>query len=348
MKKHILFISFNLAVTLFLGCEKDKTTTNYDWIPTSNKSLLLDSSMLEGNTRAYFYTIDNSNGYLSIYNKMISPPKYSLYRISDKGRDFEKINYPVGRLIKDLSFINSFSVYLLLEDTTAQPDIDSELYYSEDGGISWTEKNNHINNNIKSTFAQIHFSSIDSGIAISGTSKDLFYTTDGGENWIKNENRLFLNDKYIRNFTTIHNEPNICFLTLGDSLIYSIDGGFIWQIHSYIGDRGYYLISFINKNVGYIANEYDIYKINNIGSDVTKVYTSERSINQIEAINDHEIYFSANYSMFKTSDNFHSVKIMNIKDPYPNEDGDRIIINFTLLLGNGLLVDTKGTIYCRN
>lgn len=347
MKKQCLFLSFILATMIFVGCEKNEITPNYDWIPTSNKSLLLDSSVLEGNTRAYFYAIDNSNGYLSGYNRMISPPNYSLYKISDQGQNFEEINYPGGRLIKYLSFINSSSGYLLIEDTTAQTGIDSKLFYTEDGGISWTEKNV----NIRNTFTQIHFTSIDSGIAISerytGVSKDIFYTTDGGENWIKNENRLFSNEEWIGNFNTLHNDPKICFLTLGDSLIYSIDGGFKWQIHSYIGDH-IYSISFINKNVGYLASQYDIYKINSIGGELSKIYTSEDWINQIEAINDSEIYYSANYSMFWTNDSFRSVKIMSIKDPYPNEKGDRIIINFNLFLGNGLLVDTKGTIYCKN
>lgn len=342
-----IIASLILTTTIVLSCEKNEITPNYDWMPTSNRALLLDSNIMDGNTRASFYTIDNSNGFLSIYNQMISFPKYSLYKISDQGHNFEEINYPIGRLIKDLSFINSFSFYLLLEDSTAPTSIYSKLYYSDDGGISWTEKdNNTINNNIEYPLEQIHFSSIDSGIAI--WDKCLFYTTDGGENWIKNENRLFSNNKDIRNFTTIHNDPNICFLTLGDSIFYSTDGGFIWQSHSYLGDCCYYSISFINKNLGYIANEYNIYKINKIGSELTNVYTSEDRISQIQAINDSDIYFCANYTMYMTNDDFHSVRIMSIKDPYPNEKGDRIIINFDLFLGNGLLVDTKGTIYCKN
>lgn len=348
MRMHVLFISPVLLATLFMSCEKDNTIANFDWIPTNNKSLLLDSTMLEGNTRAFFYTDDDSNGYLSVYNQAIRSPRYSLYRISDQGRKFEEINYPMGKLVKDMSVINEHSAYLLLADTIEPTGSYTMLYYSENWGISWTQKNNIIINNIEYFLSQIHFSSIDTGIAISETSKTLFYTTDGGENWKINENKLFSNYITIRNFTSLHNEPNSCFLTLRDSLFYSTNGGLQWQFHSNLGDCCYYSISFINKNVGFIADEYNIYKINNIGNVVTKVYTTDRQINQIEAISESEIYFCVNNSMFITRDGFHSVQRMNIQDPYPNEKGDRIIVNFTLFLGNGLLVDTKGTIYCRN
>jgi hypothetical protein len=339
MKKPCLFLSFILVATIFLSCKKNAITPNYDWIPTNNKSILLDSNVSELNTRSNLCVIDRSNGFLSVFNYMVTPQKYRFLRLFNGGQNFEEISYPTGNQIRDLSFINNHNGYILTTDVS----LSEILLYTEDGGESWTKKNTISENPIR----YIHFSSIDSGIAISERGMEVFYTTDGGNNWLKNKNKVFSNYKTIRNFSFIHNEPNICFLTLGDSLAYSIDGGYNWQFHSYVGS-GIYYTSFINLNTGYIASLNNIYKITNIGGALTKVYTSEDMIDRIEAINDSEVYFTRFYKIYRTVDNFRSVNIMSIEDPYPNEKGDRFIIDFTLFLGNGILIDSKGTIYRRN
>ena len=350
-----------ILVILLSNCEKEIRENHTDWINTEYKFLILDSNIVEYNTRAKFYRLNDSVLFLSGYNGTQNDCFYKLMFIGDnlKIRNMKPMIYGTPIDIKDMSFPNNTIGYLLMNNIEAGIDIDSKLFQTFDGGASWSEKSIDFRN----TFSRIHFITPDSGIAISehyiGQSYDIYSTADGGNTWQKIINEYFVDGRSLSDFYFIPQKPRICFLSTYSQLYYSTNGGFNWKFHSTL-DADITSMSFLNENVGFIANSRaisvgslinngnSIYKINQIGGSYKKVYTGDWDILKVEALNENEIYINKWYSMYYTTDGFKTVKLMTIQDPLPNVPGDKLVVDFTIFSHLGILTDIKGTLYLRN
>jgi len=350
-----------ILALLLSNCEKEKPDILTDWVTTDYKFLILDSNKVEYNTRAKFYRLNDSILFLCGYNVWTNNDCfYKLMFIGDnlKITNMKSMISGTPTDIKDISFPNNEIGYLLMNDRVAGTGIDSKLYKTFDGGESWNEKTI----NLQNTFRWIHFITPDSGIAISenyvGTSHEIFSTTDGGDNWQKIINEYFVNDCYLSDFYFIPLNPRICFISTLGKLYYSTNGGFNWKFHS-THDADIISMSFVNEIVGFIINSNavtvgsicnspnSIYKIDKIGGSYKKVYSGDRDLLKIEALNENEIYFNEWYTMYHTSDGFNRVEMMTIQDPLPDIAGDRLVVDFTIFSQLGILTDIKGTLYLR-
>ncbi len=358
MKSSILLLTI-VFVILFSNCEKETTYNHLDWKYTEYKFLILDSNIVEYNTRAQFIRVNDSILLFYGYNK--SYQKDCFYKLMLNNDDLKIKNLkPVldgnPTDIKDVSFANSSTGFLLMRDTKDNTGLSSKMLKTLDGGESWNILN------FQNTFSYIHFITPDSGIAIStnsfGWNSAIYSSTDGGNNWQKIIND-FDDNHTIQNFYFIPNKPRICFATSG-RLLYSTNGGFTWQLHNDI-KADITAMSFLNENEGFIFNysvlagspcnnTNTIYKIDQIGGPYRKMYEAGDMISKIEALNENEVYFSQSLSsiVFCTYDGFKTVKRTTIQDPVLNVGGDRIVTDFTIYSRLGVLADLKGTLYLKN
>lgn len=363
--KYSHILSTILFVVLFSNCEKQPKDSPIDWKYTEYKFLILDSNIVEYNTKAKFIRVSDSILLFYGFNQL-KQNNGCLYKLI-----FSKSNFSIRSLvpmvygtpsdIKDISFPDNSTGLLLINDREANTGIDSKLFQTSDGGQLWNEKIIDFRN----TFSRIHFITPDSGIAISenysGISHDIYTTTDGGNHWQKIVNEFFTGGRTLSDFYFIPKTPRTCFISSPSQLFYSTNGGFNWRLHStHKGDIA--SMSFLNENVGFIANSNittvgsplnsanSIYKIDKIGGEYIKMYKADDLILKIEAINENEVYFSQFLSgtFFCTYDGFKTVLRTSIQDPAPNERGDRIITEFTMSSRLAILCDIKGTLYIKN
>jgi len=363
MKYSILLLTI-FFVVLFSDCEKGTIDINSDWKYTEYKYLIMDSNIFEMNTRAKFVRVSDSILLFYGYNQWTqSDCFYKLMFDNDNVniKNLKPLIYGTPSDVKDISFPNNSTGFLLINDREANTGIDSKLFQSSDGGEIWNEKIL----NFRNTFRWIHFITPDSGIAISenyiGISHDIYTTSDGGNNWQKIINEYFIEDHALSDFYFIPKNPKICFVSSFGQLFYSTNGGFNWRLHS-THEADIVSMSFLNENVGFIANSNvtqvgstcnsanTIYKIDQIGGSYMKMYSGDNDMRKIEAINENEVYFSQWFlsTVFCTSDGFRTVKRTTIQDPLPNVAGDRLVVDFTLFSRLGILSDVKGTLYLKN
>lgn len=327
-----------------VSCEKDKIEKPPEWKTTNYISLFLDEDVIDLGNRAKLFVLNDSSFYLygiSSYNH-----QYRLFKVMNMGKDIKDMSSVINSYVKDIYFVNDKIGYLLENDTRMNTGDNSRLLYTDDGGDTWTEK--FINGN--NTFQSIHFINPDSGIALNeyyNFSYDLYYTIDGGNNWQKDTSEFFSEGNSLRNFYFIQKNPRICFLSSNGKLLYSTNGGFTWKLHSYL-NMNVYSIYFLNENEGFVSDERKIYKIDRIGGNYKEIFAFNGNIIKIEAINESEIYFLSFVELYKTTNNFKSSQRIDMQDPHPNQDGDRLVVDFTTNLKRYMAVDTKGTLYMAN
>jgi hypothetical protein len=359
--KNFNIITQIIIVILLSACEREKPEGPPDWKSTEYKFLILDSNQIEFDTRCDFYLVNDSTAFLSGNNRWTG--RDCFYKLTNIGNDLKIMDmrsvidgYPYE--IKDISFANQNTGYLLMNDRVAATGVDSKLYKTFDGGESWNE----ISTNVRNLFRRIHFISADSGIALSenyiDSCHEIYTTTDGGNNWQKIINEYFTGaDAYLSDFYFIPQKPRICFLSIGRKLYYSMNGGFNWNLHS-THNLDIVSMSFLDENTGFVANfstfpetsttPNSIYKINKIGGDYIRVYSGDDNIFKIQAKNEYEVYFCKWFKLFCTYDGFNTVNKMTIQNPSTIYKGNRNIIEFTIFTPPGILIDTKGTLYLRN
>jgi len=327
-----------LMLSIISSCKKEEAETQFDWIPTEHKYLFFDSSIVEWNTRAYFNVINDSS--LFLYGSCPLNSSF-FFKIQNNGKEVINLSSSINGSINDISFINNEIGYSLIYETqnTDHPG----FYTTTDGGVSWNKRISDIRD-----FLDIHFSSQDSGIALSSNRKFIYCTTNGGVDWTKNKSISFTDSRFLYGLFSLTDDAKTCFLSCNDSLLYSNDGGFIWKLHS-IPEIDIFSIYFLNVNVGYITNGKKIYKINQIGGKYKEVYEAENVISKIEAKNESEILFMliGFHDLYSTTDGFITVNKSTVQAPNTDKYGDRIFVDFTLT-SKGLLVDTKGTLYKPN
>lgn len=361
MKNSTLLLFITLLI-LISGCEKEKPD-NVDWKVTNNRFLILDSNIVEYNTRAKLVRVNDSELLFYGYNNHYQRSCFYKLMLNNDNLSIKNMKPMIDGNptdIKDVSFPTSSIGFLLMVDSKAQDQYGyvTELFKTLNGGESWN------NINFQNAISYVHFITPDSGILISanswGSNSEIYSSTDGGSNWQMIANDNFNANSSIDKFYFIPNKPRICFILTADKLFYSTNGGFTWQLHSNIR-ADITSLSFLNENEGFIFNysvlagspcnnTNTIYKVDRIGGLYREMYRADAMILKIEALSENEVYFSQFLSstVFCTYDGFQTVKRTTIQDPVNNVAGDRLVTDFTLYQRFGVLTDMKGTLYLKN
>lgn len=361
MKKSTLLLLVTLLI-FFSRCEKEKFD-NIDWKATNNRFLILDSNNVDYNTRANLVRVNDSEllfyGYNNSYKRSCF---YKLFLNNDylSLKDMKPMIDGNPADIKGVSFPTSSIGFLLMIDSEVQNQSGyvTKLFKTLDGGESWNILN------IQDAISYVHFITPDSGIVITadswGCNYSIHSSTDGGSNWQMIANDKFNYSNQINMFYFIPNKPRICFALTRDKMFYSTNGGFTWQLHTYIR-ADITSLSFLNENEGFICNNSyiagspctsskTIYKVDRIGGSYRQMYKADDTILKIEALSENEVYFSESLAetVFCTFDGFKTVKRTTIQDPIKKVGGNRPLTDFTLYQRFGVLADMKGTLYLKN
>jgi hypothetical protein len=332
-----LYVFIPALILLLNSCKKDSTEIELEWKCTEHKALLeLNNPFFHATTESYvkFYKVNDSILFLYTNNG------YSEYDI------FFKILLKNGKLeiidcrplisghIMDISFANQKDGYLLVRDSNID---NKRLLYTHNGGENWQEIT------LIHNFSSIHFSGSNTGIA--RTTNKIYKTSDGGNNWEEVNTSLFQDGSRLSSFYLITKKPEVVFISDGEFLYYSVNGGFDWSTHS---KHNLIIRSFslINENKGFVINDSkNIYKIDTLNGVYNLLYNGNNSLSNINARSEQEIYFCKDWKICCTSDGFKNTREMTMEDPFPDSKWDRFVGDYCFLNETGVFVDTKGTLY---
>ncbi len=124
---------------------------------------------------------------LIVYKDSVTPNQDNLfYKSTDGGATWNLLltDNTASAAFMDYQFLNSSDGYVLLYQYDATDNIDSKIYKTTDGGLTW---NNYTLPTVCSNPQNMHFTSINTGYIVSNNTvqsrSEIFKTTDAGQTW---------------------------------------------------------------------------------------------------------------------------------------------------------------------
>lgn len=200
--------------------------------------------------------LSESVGYASIYNYLL--------KTTDGGKTWSKLGPPLeGAGIDKLEFIDEKTGYA----TVGVHNYFYSVYKTVDGGVSWV-KTNAGQEIMHDNLYSLNFIDENVGFVSGGyNQKGIFKTTNGGDNWLVVENLSFGEIQFPDGTTGYGRQVNYSL----EKIYKSTDSGENWEVVLETEDN-LRSMSFVTKDVGYIAGEYGVmYKTTDGGASWKKL-----------------------------------------------------------------------------
>lgn len=207
---------------------------------TNENTLVKLQSPPNQNTQAFFF-VNESVGY------SIGANQGSVYKTTDGGTHWNLTNNSTNIILYEslysISFLNENLGYV--SGGYNQPGV----FRTTNGGVSWEKISNY-------SFISLKFVDQNVGFGMrAGMNSILYKTIDGGVTW----NPCFNNSSWQIIFYALDKDNIFIKSDEGDSSFHkTTDGGSSW-VQSNILDYGFDKIKFINNNVGFVADDSNLY-----------------------------------------------------------------------------------------
>lgn len=184
------------------------------------------------------------------------PSGNSILKSTDGGITWTKkiVSYPLGELL-DVEFIDMLNIIIVGGNDDYYGGREPIIIRSSDGGENWIELSSQFPRGLSS----ISFYNATNAFC-AGYSGGIYKTNDAGNNWIK------LSNNFYSSFSEICSFDSSYFYTIGLDhesneviLLFTNDGGEVWESKSAPFFNNISGIDFINENYGMIAGDNSIF-----------------------------------------------------------------------------------------
>ena len=331
MKRIILS---GIALLCLASCSKEKDNLDisadsgkviYESVKKNISSNLTLAKVFKGAQATDISFADGNVGYISGTFESEDTNRSVIAKTTDGGNTWKEISVLLGKgykaSITDIYAKSRDSVYAVYSYYGTDP----TTYLSEDGGFTWAKISD-------GPFMDMHFVTPQIGFMINYSG--LLKTQDGGKNWTRVpailDNYLYTNENVghagLRGNTIFDNclftSENVGYASLRDGIVCiddcgppigeiykTIDGGNTWlKLSSW---KEYYPeLAFINDDLGYALNDIgDIFQTKDGGETWTLLNrVTRKSLSYIVAINNNDIYISAEKTVYKTNDKSETIE----------------------------------------